>query len=499
MTGLRSAPTFRAASLSSGPRSAVRARHWQPATGSTAPTTIRAIRRGGGMVSLPSLDGCVFMRSYLRPLANIVRPRTPADMRVDFGLLRMFVGRMSRPVSSSESTAVRKRGVVILSTVIASSLFGCERPDPPTPPEPGPRPVDVITVTLRDLPVQFEFIGRTESSQRVEIRPRIDGYLEEIVYAEGEFVEEGDVMFRIDDAPFESRLRAARAELAQQEARLTNAEALLERITPLAEADAVADKEVDDATGRVREAAAAVEAAGAGVYDAELNLGYTTITAPVRGLTGSSVEREGAYITGLHGPLTYVARIDPMWVEFSVSEAQVLKSLRSQQDGTVIVPENQAFDIAIELADGTRHPYTGRLSFADASISTETGTVLVRADMPNPDETLRPGQYVRVYVRGAYRPGAVGVPRRAVFEGPRGSYVWVVTDDGTAEQRPVSLGPWIEDIWVIESGLVERDRIIVSGTVGLAPGTPLAPTLIGGNDPGATPGDDTANATDDRR
>lgn len=331
----------------------------------------------------------------------------------------------------------------------------------------------MVQVETKDLPIEYEFVGRTESSQRVEIRARVSGFLDAIDYAEGGFVEEGDVLFRIDPSPFESSLRAAKAELAQQQARLDNAQALLNRIEPLAEAEAVSAKELDDARGSVFEAAAAVEGASARVFDAELDLGYATITSPVRGLTGEATQREGAYLSFGTEPLTYVAAIDPMWVEFSITETQLLKGSQSNAAGTVRFPEDMEFAVGIELSDGRRHPELGRISFSDASVSTRTGSVLFRAEIPNPEETLRPGQYVRVFVQGAVRPDAIVVPQRAVREGPKGGYLWVVSGDSTAEQRPVTLGPWEGDLWIIEAGLREGDRVIVNGTVTLFPGAPL--------------------------
>ncbi len=355
---------------------------------------------------------------------------------------------------------------------------GCHEPKAAAPGEVRPRDVEVVQVVARDLPVEFEAVGRTESSQRVEIRARVAGFLDQIVYDEGAFVESGDVLFRIDAAPFESKLRAARAELAQQQARLENAEALLARIKPLAEAQAVAEKELDDAQGRVREAAAAVEAASAHVFDAELNLGYATIHSPVRGMTGEARERDGAYISGTSGPLTYVARIDPMWVEFSVTETQILRAMRNEEERAIEYPKEGRFVVEVELADGSRHPHTGHISFTDATVSTSTGTLLVRAEIPNPDRELLPGQYVRVYLQGARRPGATLIPQRAVRESPKGPYVWVIDRDGHAERRPVTLGPWYADAWVIESGVGEGDRVVVNGTVGLQPGIPLSVARI---------------------
>ncbi len=378
--------------------------------------------------------------------------------------------------------------------MLASLIAGCGDDAPTAATDPPPRNVDVVQVEARDLPATFEFVGRTASSQRVEIRARVSGFLDEIAYEEGAPVEAGDVLFRIDPSPFEARLRGTRAELAQQQARLENAETLLERIRPLAEVDAVARKELDDAESAVRTAAAAVESAASRVFEAELDLGYTTITAPVGGLTGAATQREGAFVGNLAAPLTYVARVDPIWVEFSVAETQVLRGRTSVARGAVAYPEDGDFDVAIALADGTEHPETGRVTFADATVSETTGTFLVRAEIPNPDRSLRPGQYVRVFLRGATRPDAIAVPQRAVFEGPRGAYVWVVDREGSAERRPVTTGPWAGDAWVIESGLEPGDRVVTDGTVGLQPGVPLSIVGIGpGGASAAGDGDAPAN------
>lgn len=370
----------------------------------------------------------------------------------------------------------RYTALLLLVTV---TLTACNRREQ-APAQPQARPVDVAQIQTTELPVTFEFIGRTASSQRVEIRARVAGFLEDIAYEEGKFVDEGDTLFRIDPKPFQARLRASKAELAQLQARLENAQALLRRVEPLAEAQAVAQKELDDAQGSVREAAAAVEAASARVFEAELNLGYTNITSPVHGLTSSATQREGAYLGVGTQPLTYVARIDPIWVEFSVSEAQMLRRKKAREEGSFKVPEDDAYSVSLVLADNSLHPHTGRISFADASINEQTGTFLVRAEIPNPggEEALRPGQYVRVHIEGASRTNAVLVPKKAVLQNAKGPYVWLVNPQGQAEIRPVVTGNWVDDLWVIRSGLQNGDRVVVDGIVGLTPETPLSITNL---------------------
>lgn len=362
--------------------------------------------------------------------------------------------------------------VVMIWMLLLAGGCGDETPTAVAPPA---REVEAIQLRTVDLPVSFEFVGRTASSQRVEIRSRVSGFLEAIDYREGGYVEEGDVLFRIDPAPFEARLRAARAELSQQQARLDNAEALLARVQPLAEVEAVAQKELDDANGRVNEARAAVEAAAARVFESELDLGYATIKAPVSGMTGQSAERVGAYLGLGAAPLTYVARIDPIWVEFSVSEAQALTNERRKASGELSVPEDDALEVEVIRSDGVVHPSRGRISFADASVDAQTGTILVRAEIPNDNEpALHPGQFVQVVIHGVTRPGALLVPKPAVQQGAQGAYVWVINSENKAEQRPVTTGLWEGEDWVIRSGLKAGERVITSGLVGLQPGTPVS-------------------------
>ena len=345
---------------------------------------------------------------------------------------------------------------------------------------PQPIPVTVVRVDARDVPVASEFVGKTASSRRVEVRSRVEGFLESREYEEGTPVQEGQVMFQMDRKPFEADLLAARAELQQQLARQATADADLDRAVPLAKRDAIAQRELDQAVGNSRSAAAAVEAARAKVVQAELNLGYTTIKAPVTGLSSYAQQREGAYIgLGSASLLTYVARIDPIWVEFSVSENQILKARKSQQQGLLNLPQGDQYEVEIILADGTVFPEKGRITFADASLSEETGTFLLRAELPNPPRAgfaapqLRPGQFVRVRLKGAVRPDAVLVPQRAVQQGAKGSFVWVVDGQNQAAFRPVEVGDWRGDEWFIDAGVEDGDTVVVDGALKLRPGVPV--------------------------
>jgi len=357
--------------------------------------------------------------------------------------------------------------------IIAAALLGACKQKAAGPPAAAPVEVGVITVALRDVPVVFEFVGQTQSSQQVEIRARVSGFLDKRVYTEGATVHAGDVLFQMDRKPFEAALDAAKAEFNQQRARLATAGADLNRVKPLAAKNALSQKDLDDAVGQQQAAAAALEQARANVTSAELNLGYTTITSPVTGTSSFAKKQEGTYIDPGSSLLTYVAKLDPMWVNFSLSENELLEFRALRQSGALKLPLIEDLEVEIVLADGSSYAERGHISFADASFSTETGTYLVRAEVPNRDGTLRPGQFVRVRLRGAERAHAIAVPQQAVVQGERGAFVWTVGPGDKAQQRVVETGDWSGNDWIINSGLHAGDRVVVENVMRVAPDAPL--------------------------
>jgi len=373
---------------------------------------------------------------------------------------------VSRTVGESHRTL--RRAVFLLA--LTAVLGACEKPEIPHPPMPE---VTVLSVEPRDTPVTFEFVGSSASSQQVEVRARVNGFLDNRLYTEGNIVEKGQVMFQMDRKPFEAQLDAARAALEEQKARLWTAQANLKRVVPLAKANAVSKKDLDDAQGTVNAAAAAVEMAKADVETAKLNLGYTTIHAPVTGASSFARIQEGAYVNEQSGPLTYVAQLDPIWVDFSISEDEMLKFREQKKTGTLRAPQSNAMTVELVLADGTEYPEKGRIFFTDANYSTKTGTFLLRATFNNPEGQLRPGQFVSVRLKGATRPDAILVPQRAVLQGAQGFFVWIVDKQGKAQIRNVEVGDWQGDNWFIFTGLSAGDRVITDGIVRLAKGTPV--------------------------
>ena len=366
-------------------------------------------------------------------------------------------------------------GRIALTFAAAAGLAGgCSKEEAP-PPKPAPQ-VSILVATPQTIPYTQSFVAQTESSRQVDIVARVSGYLDRIAYKEGELVKEGQLLFQLDSKPFRAQLDAARGELKSQQARFTTAKANLDRVKPLAKMDALSRSDLDKAQGEHDSASAAVFAADAKVREQELNLGYTTITAPVTGLASRSTQRQGAYINAMSegAKLTYVAALDPIWVNFSVSQNQMAKIRDMVEKKRLVLPPGQDMEVELVMPDGNAYAHRGKINFADPSFSQETGSFLVRAVLPNPESALRPGMFVTAKVMGATQPNAIVVPQLAVQQGAQGHLVYVVKQDGTAELRPVLVGDYIgaKDI-VILNGLQGGDRVVVDGALKVIPGQPV--------------------------
>jgi membrane fusion protein (multidrug efflux system) len=330
-----------------------------------------------------------------------------------------------------------------------------------------------MIVSPRNTPVSFEYVGQTQSSHEVQIVARVNGFLEKRVYTEGSLVNAGQVMFRQDPRPFQAALDAYSGALAEQQARLQVANDNLAQVKPLAALNALSQKDLSDATGQQQAAAAAVETAKANVEQAQLNVSYATIITPVTGYASYARAQEGQYLNGQSSLLTYVDQVDPIWVNFSLSENDMLNFRAQQASGQLNMPKADSFEVEVLLANGSVFPNTGRITFANATYNQQTGTFLLRATFPNPDGTLRPGQFVRTRVSGATRPNAIVVPQKAVLQGAQGHFVVIVDKDSKAQIRPVEVGPWDGDNWFITRGLVAGDTVVTDGVMKLAPGVPV--------------------------
>jgi len=351
---------------------------------------------------------------------------------------------------------------------------------------PGTPEVTVMTIVQQDVPIAPEYVAQTQSSRQVNIHARVSGFLDKRVYTEGAIVEEGQELFLIDQKPFKVQLDQAKAALARQEAAHKTATQNLDRTKPLTEQNALSQKDLDDAKGQFDTTGAAVEQAKAQVEQAKLNFSYTVITSPVKGITSAALQQDGTYINPQNSQLTTVEALTPIWVNFSLSENEWQRWRDEIGSGKVIPPPDKNYIVEIILVDGSIFPNTGKITFAAPSYNSQTGTFLLRASVENPDNVLRPNQFVRVRLHGAVRPKAILVPQRAVQQGSKGHFVWVIDKDDKAEPRPVVVGDWHGDDWFITEGLKAGERIVVDGGMTVRPGAPVKIKAQQKDEPNAT-------------
>jgi membrane fusion protein (multidrug efflux system) len=354
-----------------------------------------------------------------------------------------------------------------LAAVFVLMLSGCTQGDARQQPKkkadaPQALAVAAVAVAPRQVPVTFEAVGRAEGSREVQVRARIAGILEKQMYLEGDSVKAGAPLFRIERAPFEIELAQARATLSQERARQEQAAQEVERLKGLVERKAISQKEADTAAFTLKQSAAAVQVAQARVRQAELNLSYTTVSAPIGGVTGRALQSVGTLVqpNNESALLTTITQSDPIWVRFSLSETEYSR-LRGSEEKNI--------EVGVELADGKAYPETGRLNFAGSTVDASTGTVQMRAELPNPGHRLLAGQYVRVRVVAGTQE-AIVVPQTAVLQNETGRFVWLAGADGKAMPRNIRAGQWLGENWIVLEGLKAGDLVIVDNLARLRPG-----------------------------
>nr|WP_081536338.1 efflux RND transporter periplasmic adaptor subunit [Rhodovulum sp. P5] len=358
---------------------------------------------------------------------------------------------------------------LLLAFLLPLSVTAQQRTGAPPP------NVSVQTVALQDVILSYDYAARVSAFRDVEVRARVGGILLHRNFAEGAQVAAGDVLFEIDPAPYEVALAKAEAELQQAEAQHDQAVRDLERAENLFKQSVGSEKTRDDAIATEALTRAAVAAAEASVRSAELNLGYTRVTAPIGGVTSTEEVSEGSLIgtDASSSLLTEITVLDPVHVNFAFSDKE-LAEIRSLLDasaargGTI-----DRIEVTVSLGDGTPYGQTGTLDFTSSSLDEETGTLKARAVVANPDRQLLPGQFVRATIESPLQ-DAILIPRIAVMQGPHGAFVYVLVD-GTAEVRPVTLGKTAAARVVITSGLEPGDRVITDGIVKVRPGAPVTP------------------------
>jgi membrane fusion protein (multidrug efflux system) len=360
----------------------------------------------------------------------------------------------------------------------AIALSGCERDKAPPVAAPGPPQVVVITVERRDVPIVREWIGSLDGSANVEVRARVQGYVQQVGFREGTMVKTGDLLLRIDPRPMEAALAQAKAELGQAVASQKKADLDEQRQAQLFSRKVNSQQDYDNAVQANLAAKATVEAVRAAVQQAQLNLSFAAITSPIDGIVGRTDFTVGDFVAagGTGVPITTVSTVDPIKLVFSVSEKDYLEAAE-RISAMLARPLDQRPAIAeLIRADGKVHPQKGRFLAADRAVDVKTGTIRISGLFPNPGNLLRPGQYARVRFQVEERAGVVLIPQRAVQELQGKNFVWVVDDANKVSQRSITVGPRLGSDWLIEEGLKPGERVVVEGLQKVRQGAPVQPS-----------------------
>ena len=376
------------------------------------------------------------------------------------------------------------------AALLALTLSACgdKKPDAaaggggmPPPPEVG-----VVTVQPQTVALTTELPGRLEPSRIAQVRARATGILQKRVFTEGSDVKAGQVLYRIDAAPYQAAQQSAQAQLAQAQAQLANASAMVTRYRPLVAANAVSKQEFDAAVAAEKAAQAQVAAGRAAVRTAGINLDYATVTAPISGRIGRSLVTEGALVSAQEGTqLAVIQQINPLYINITQSANEVLKLRQSLQGGEVA--RASAAKVTVLLDDGQTYGQTARFLFTDLSVDPATGQVNLRAELPNPGGLLLPGMYVRVRVEQAQVDNAMLLPQQAVTRGSQGDSVMVVAADGSVAPRPIKISGAQAGQWVVTEGLQPGEQVLVEGAMKLALGAKVVKPVPWTPNPAAAP------------
>lgn len=359
-------------------------------------------------------------------------------------------------------------------TLIGAALAGCASDSAGQQEGKAPPPPEVVAtqVTRTDIPLPMAFMGQTAGSREVEVRARVGGILLRRNYEEGGRVRQGDLMFEIDPAPYQAALEQAKGNLGQTEAKLAQAQRDHARMEKLFKDDVVAKKDRDDTQTTLESSRAAVEAARGKVREAALNLEWTKVTAPISGLTSKETRSEGSLVTTTSegSLLTTISRVDPLYVNFSMSGPETMRLRKLRAEGKIIIAGGDDYVVRLTLPDGSDYAKPGHINFTDTQVDTTTGVVKVRAVFPNAAGAILPGQFVRVHLEGARYKDAVSVPQGAVLNTQQGAMVWTIDDKDQIAPRPVVLGDTVGNDYLIEQGLNPGERVVVEGVIKVRPG-----------------------------
>lgn len=374
---------------------------------------------------------------------------------------------------------------LLLSVVLSTFLLGaCSEEAQPTPPPPE---VEIITVVVQPMPNIIELPGRLQAVRTAEVRARVDGIVQEILYEEGSQVHASQPLFTIDPREMRANLNAVLATLARAQANAANAQQDIDRYENLIAVQAISKQEYDAAVARLRVAQADVAQARAQVESAQLNLNYTSVNAPIAGRAGRAQVSEGAQVSAAGGTLlTTIEQADPIYVNFSQSSSDLLKVRSAITSGRLKMPELDRIPVRLTLEDGSTYGHVGHINFLALSIDVVSGTAALRAEVPNPDRFLLPGQFVRATIEAGVKADGTAVPQRAVKMTEAGGTVMVVGPKDIVEMRSVQLGEMQGGNWVVLGGLTAGDRVIVNGLQKAQPGQVVRITSPGSDTPSAT-------------
>jgi membrane fusion protein, multidrug efflux system len=378
------------------------------------------------------------------------------------------------------SNVLRRAGGLLAGLLVVSGLaYWWSKPSaaPASAPPPSPAEVNFIELKAQDAAISMQYAGRVAGFRVVEVRAQVGGILLKREYNEGAIVKVGDVLFRIDPRPYEAAFARANAQMAQAQASLTQAEENFDRTKSLAARGVTTQKALDDATAARDQWRASLQVAKADVETAKLNLEYSIVKSPIAGPTSLAAPPEGALVQAQQTLLTTITQVDPAYVNFTTTdremrEFQEMDKLRAQPI------DYDSLRIELRFGDGGKHAQLGKLDTRSRTVDPRTGTIQIRTVFPNGDNSLLPGQFVRVNIEGVTVPQAIVIPKGAVSQGAQGTFVYVIDANSAAQVRPVRLDRELADGWIVKEGLKVGERIVTDGIIRVRPGAVVKPVPL---------------------
>lgn len=355
---------------------------------------------------------------------------------------------------------------LMVISLLSLNLAACQSSDsedsPQNAQQAAPK-VDVVSLIPQTVTIKTELPARTVAFRQAEVRPQVNGIIENRLFEEGADVKSGQQLYQIDEGPFQAALQMAKAELASARANIQSTKARAERFKGLIDNKAISQQDYDDAQAAYLQAQAEVAVAQANIQTAEINLRYTKVNAPIDGRIGRSNITEGALVTAQQeSPLTTITQIDPIYVDISQASKEVLRLRRQLLSGRIA--EEDAAQVKLKLEDGSTYQHQGELQFSEVNVNESTGSLVMRAKFPNPEGLLLPGMYVKTVINEGTMPDAILVPHKAVMFSREGTAsVMLVNDENIVEQRPIEVRQSIDHNWLVSDGLSGGEKVVVEG------------------------------------